>query len=200
MSGVESVTAPSSHDALPLLQASDDELRTLLASIIALRLERQHISGTTVSYCDTSGGELSRTFQLPYGSKWSNSSRICRTQAPKQQQGWSHSVSCGQTYRRVVPVGFGLARPASAPKSPATQLLEWDTSRCWQPLHVDLVGPLPTSAGYVYCLPAVDVYTRWPEAIPIPDITDDIVSRTLLIDWISRYGCPLTDHQVGSSV
>jgi hypothetical protein len=52
-----SVTAPPSHDALAASQDSDDELRILLGSTNALRLEILQIPGTAVSiYCDTSTG------------------------------------------------------------------------------------------------------------------------------------------------
>jgi hypothetical protein len=48
LSRVESVTAPPSFDTLAIAQDSDKELRTLLASDTALRLEKQHIPGTTL--------------------------------------------------------------------------------------------------------------------------------------------------------
>jgi hypothetical protein len=43
---------------------------------------------------------------------------ICRTQAPKQQRSWLHSVLCGQPYKRIAAPGYMLARPANSPQSP----------------------------------------------------------------------------------
>jgi cleavage and polyadenylation specificity factor subunit 1 len=56
-------------------------------------------------------------------------------------------------------------------------------------VHIDLVGPLPVSSGYTYCLMAVDHFTHWPEVIPITDMTADTVARALLTGWISHFGC-----------
>nr|VZI36614.1 unnamed protein product [Spirometra erinaceieuropaei] len=59
-------------------------------------------------------------------------------------------------------------------------------------VHIDLVGPFPTSRGSNYLLTATDRFTRWPIATPIPNITADSVVHAFMEHWISHYGVPST--------
>ena len=57
-------------------------------------------------------------------------------------------------------------------------------------IHMDIVGPLNSSDGFKYILTLIDRFSRWPEAIPIPDIQTKTICTAIFNTWISRFGCP----------
>ena len=57
-------------------------------------------------------------------------------------------------------------------------------------INIDIVGPLPPSQGFKYLLTIVDRFSRWPEAIPLPEISTITCARALIAHWIARFGLP----------
>ena len=63
-------------------------------------------------------------------------------------------------------------------------------ARRFSHVHLDLVGPLPSSQGYSYILTMIDRTSRWPEAVPLSSITAESCSRAFISTWVSRFGVP----------
>jgi transposase InsO family protein len=58
-------------------------------------------------------------------------------------------------------------------------------------INIDLIGPFPPVNNMKYCLTIIDRYSKWPEAIAIPDMLALTVAEALMTHWIARYGTPL---------
>src|SRR5271170_3511038 len=62
-----------------------------------------------------------------------------------------------------------------------------------QTIAIDIVGPLnETSAGNFWILTMIDVFTRWPVAIPIANRESKLIMQTIFDHWICQKGVPST--------
>ena len=70
---------------------------------------------------------------------------------------------------------------ASVPATPVP-------SRRFSHVHLDLVGPPPSSHGFTYLLTMIDRTTLWPEVAPLSSITAESCVRAFLFSWVARFG------------
>ena len=63
-------------------------------------------------------------------------------------------------------------------------------ARRFSNIHVDLVGPLPSSRVFTHLFTIVDRTSCWPEAVPMSSTSAEDCARALIFCWISRFGIP----------
>nr|CAX83699.1 Gag-Pol polyprotein [Schistosoma japonicum] len=74
-------------------------------------------------------------------------------------------------------------------------LMPMRTTEPHQRVGIYIMGPLTTTKkGNRYILVMVDYFTKWCEAVPIPQQDAPTVSRAFIDHWVSRYGAPLALH------
>lgn len=71
------------------------------------------------------------------------------------------------------------------------KMLSTTSSKPWEIVGVDLMGPFPKSyGGHEYILVAVDHYTKFTEVIPLKSASSQTVACTLVRQLFCRYGPP----------
>jgi uncharacterized C2H2 Zn-finger protein len=178
-----------------------EEMKTLWAQWDSLRL----VDGVLCRVWENPGGtqETLQTlvpkalrkqiFDFLHGSKTGGHFGISNTLGKiKEKFYWPKLRNDVQTWCAQCDMCAARKGPTRKIKAPLTTYV---VGLPMERVAVDMLGPLPVSdSGNKYILIAMDYFTKWPEAYPLPNQEAETVAKVLVDQFVCRFGAPAELH------
>ena len=176
-------------------QVSDTAIQELMEKPSALKLEQRHLEDTNcVIWGDTSTGRFRPLVPQTYYEtifRKLHSLSHGGVKATTKLIGERYVFSGMRAYIKEKCRSCLACQKSKITRHNKTPLKTFqDPPGRFQVWHIDLSGPLPNSGNCQYLFACTDRYTRWIEAVGVPDATAATCARALMSNVIARFGVP----------